>query len=424
MFKERIKQYVDEHREEAIKLLSDLVRINSADIEHGMDGREQAAQEFLKAYVEGLGAESELIEPDYATMSDSPECPPGHNYKGRPNLVARFKGNGKGRSLLLSGHIDTMDPGDMNAWRHDPWAAEIIDGEMYGVGSADMKAGLACQVFAIKALRALAEIKGDVTFWSVVDEEGGGNGTLDLVRRGYCKADGAIIGEPTDRCIATASRGVMLLRVTVEGENGHPLYKWELNNAIDKALIIKNALYELERYWLATKTDPVIPSPGITLCMINGGTSGTSIPDKCVMSFQVDMLPVDHYWNGPDRVVTGMDVRREVADTIDRACASDKWLSEHKPLLEWYQHVDPHIIDDDFELVRIMKENSGARIKPMFAGNDARHILKGNVPCFLFGPGQTSDIHKPNEHVNVDQYIEYIKYYAMTIADWCGYTEK
>ena len=420
MIKETIGCYVDAHRDEAIEFLRLLIQINSADIHHGLDGREAEGQNFLKRFVEAFGAQTILLEPDYATMADSPECPPGHNYKGRPNLIAKFPGVGNGHSLILSGHIDTMDPGDLSAWKHAPWGAEIEDGELYGVGAADMKAGLACQIFAMKVVRALTKLKGDVTILSVVDEEGGGNGTLDLVRRGFCQADGAIISEPTDGFIATASRGVMLLRVTVEGQTGHPLYKWELSNAVEKALIIKDALYELERRWLATKCDPVMPSPGITLCMINGGISGTSIPDRCEMSFQIDMLPVDHYWNGTPKRVDGMEVRQEVMEVIRRACASDAWLSEHPPVLEWYQHVDPHIIDNDFELVQILRKNSGAALKPMFAGNDARHILKGGVPCMLYGPGYAKDIHRPNEHVNVEQYLEMIKHIAWTIVDWCG----
>lgn len=418
--KARIERYIDEHSQDMIAFLQGLVRINSADIQHGLDGREEEAQLYLKHFLEDIGADTQMIEPDYSTMADSPECPPGHNYRGRPNLIADFRGLGGGRSLVLSGHVDTMDPGDLSQWKHEPWSADIEDGYLHGVGSADMKAGMAAICFAMKAVRTFARLKGDCQIASVVDEEGGGNGTLDYVRRGLCKADGAIIAEPTNCCIATASRGVLLLRVEVEGQTGHPLYKWELSNAIEKALIIKDALYELERRWLGTKCDPVLPHPAITLCMIEGGNSGTSIPDRCTMSFQLDMIPVDHYFNGPDRLVDGMDVRAEVEDVIRRTCASDTWLEEHPPKLHWYQHVEPHKIDDDFELVRILQNNCGAPIQPMMAGNDARHIVKGGVPCFVFGPGSMKDVHQPNEKVEISQVITVAKALAATIVDWCG----
>lgn len=421
--KKRIYQYIDEHSEELVHFLRELVRINSADICHGIDGREKDAQRFLKDFLEKLGASTQLIEPDYATMADSPECPPGHSYRGRPNLIADFKGLGGGRSIVLSGHVDTMDPGDLSRWKHAPWSADIEDGYLYGVGSADMKGGMVAICYALKAVRAFADLYGDCQVVSVVDEEGGGNGTLDYVRRGLCKADGAIITEPTNCEIATSSRGVLLLRVEVEGQTGHPLYKWELNNAIEKALIIKDALYELERRWLATKCDPVFPHPCITLCMIEGGISGTSIPDKCIMSFQLDLIPVDHYFNGPDRVVDGMEVRKEVEEVIRRACASDFWLMEHPPALSWYQHVEPHKIDDDFELVRLLQRNCGAPIRPMMAGNDARHIVKAGVPCFVFGPGSMKDVHQPNEKVSLGQVIMATKALAATLVDWCGASE-
>lgn len=418
--KRKISDYIDENSDELLRFLQGLVQINSADIQHGLDGREERAQLYLKEFLENIGASTQLIEPDYSTMADSPECPPNHNYKGRPNLIANFKGTGGGRSIVLSGHVDTMDPGDLSQWVHNPWSGDIEDGFLHGVGSADMKAGMAAICYAMKAVRTFATLKGDCQIASVVDEEGGGNGTLDYVRRGLCKADGAIITEPTNCEIATSSRGVLLLSIEVEGETGHPLYKWELNNAIEKALIIKDALYELERRWLATKCDPVMPPPCITLCMIKGGNSGTSIPDNCTMRFQLDLIPVDHYFNGPDHPVDGMCVREEIAETIRRVCASDPWLEKHPPKLHWYQHVEPHKIDDDFELVKILAHNSGAPIRPMMAGNDARHIVKGGVPCFVYGPGSMKDVHRPNEKVPVDQVITVTKALATTLIDWCG----
>lgn len=418
--KDKIGEYIDQKQDELFGLLSDLVKINSAVIHHGIDGREMEVQEYLKEYLDELGAKTQLIEPDYMTMSDSNECPPGHNYSGRPNLIADFKGVGKGRSIVLSGHADTMDPGDLNMWTHAPWSAEIENGNLYGVGSADMKAGVAAICFAVKAVRENALLYGDCQIACVVDEEGGGNGTLDFLRRGLCKGEAAIITEPTDGTIATSSRGVLLLRVEVEGETGHPLYKWELSNAIEKALIIKDALYELERRWLATKCDPILPHPCITLCMIEGGISGTSIPDKCIMSFQIDMLPIDHYFNGPDKVVDGMDVRQEIIETINRACLSDVWLKEHPPHLHWYQHVEPHKIDNDFELVQLLQNNSNAVIKPLMAGNDARHFVKAGIPCLLFGPGSMRDAHKPNEKVSLEELVFVTKSIAFTLLDWCG----
>ncbi|NMA17350.1 MAG: ArgE/DapE family deacylase [Clostridiaceae bacterium] len=421
MTKADIINYIEQNKEEAIALLQHLVRINSAVIEHGIDGKELQAQLFLRDRLEKMGATTELMEPDYERMKDSPECPSGHNYKGRPNLEAIFKGVGGGRSLLLTGHVDTMDPGDINKWKHDPWSAHIEDGNLYGLGSADMKAGLCAQLFALEAVLKHGKLKGDCVYLSVVDEEGGGNGTLDYTRRAdKPKCDGAIIAEPTNGEIHIASRGVMLLHIDVVGQTGHPLYKWELHNAVEKALIIKKALDDLEHRWLATKCHPVMPSPGITLCMISAGTSGTAIPDRCRMSFQVDMLPVEKYWNGEPREINGLMIRAEVQEAINWACASDPWLSEHPPILDWYQHVDPHSTDPTFELIHVLAENSGAPIGASFAGNDARHLANAGVPSILYGPGYTADIHKPNEKVSISDYIECIKNYASTLVDWCG----
>ncbi len=92
---------------------------------------------------------------------------------------------------------------------------------MYGLGVCDMKAGVAAMILATRFLcEAGFPPQGDVIIQSVVDEEGGGNGTLGCVVEGY-KADAAIVTEPTRLHVQPASRGVLLLEVDVEGRATH-----------------------------------------------------------------------------------------------------------------------------------------------------------------------------------------------------------
>jgi acetylornithine deacetylase len=130
---------------------------------------------------------------------------PGRDYRQRPNLAARRKGAGGGRSLLLTGHIDTV-PSGTQEWTRDPFGGELEDGRIYGRGANDMKAGIAANLFVMECLQELGlSLAGDVLFETVVDEEfGGSNGTLAGRLHGF-NADAAIISEPSSLRISAAA---------------------------------------------------------------------------------------------------------------------------------------------------------------------------------------------------------------------------
>jgi acetylornithine deacetylase len=110
----------------------------------------------------------------------------GRDYTGRPNVGARKPGTGGGRSLLLSGHIDTVPKGTQ-PWTRDPFGGEVENNRLFGRGSNDMKAGVAMNMFVVEALSRLnLSLSGDLLFETVVDEEFGGvNGTLAGRLRGF-----------------------------------------------------------------------------------------------------------------------------------------------------------------------------------------------------------------------------------------------
>jgi len=93
----------------------------------------------------------------------------------RPNLYARVAGRGEAPPLLLYGHADVV-PADSEDWRHHPFGAQIVDGELWGRGALDMKGGLAMLASVVlQAARAGAEPPGDLIFVVNSDEEAGGD---------------------------------------------------------------------------------------------------------------------------------------------------------------------------------------------------------------------------------------------------------
>src|ERR1700693_3767090 len=118
-------------QQETTEVLQRLVRFNTVN----PPGRERAAIEYLAAYLDEAGFETELLAAD----------------DERPNLVADLRGTGDGPTLCYLGHVDTVlaEPSD---WTHDPWSGELADGFLWGRGALDMKSQVAAEAVAAAAL--------------------------------------------------------------------------------------------------------------------------------------------------------------------------------------------------------------------------------------------------------------------------------
>ena len=173
-----LSPYVEERADQLVAIVRDLVRIPSEN--RAPRGAELGCQEYLAARLRLAGWEPKLYTPLEAPgIEDHPLYWPGRDYARRPNLGAIHRGAGGGRSLVLSGHMDTVPAGSA-PWTHPPFSGHVEGNRLYGRGSVDMKAGIASNLFVVEALSELGiELAGDLTFESVVDEEFGGvNGTL------------------------------------------------------------------------------------------------------------------------------------------------------------------------------------------------------------------------------------------------------
>jgi succinyl-diaminopimelate desuccinylase len=155
--------------------------------------------------------------------------------------------------LLFAGHTDVVPPGDAQKWRVDPFSGEIVDGEMFGRGAADMKGGIAA--FAAAAFDWIAKngapTKGSIGFLITGDEEGPAiNGTvkmLDWLAASGERFDHCIVGEPTNAqtlgdTIKIGRRGSLNGRLTVRGKQGHVAYPQRADNPAPHVLALGAAL--------------------------------------------------------------------------------------------------------------------------------------------------------------------------------------
>lgn len=418
----QIKPIVEKNKERYLEFLKDLIKADSTDIQHGFYGNEINAQRVVIDRLKAMGMEVDVFEPDDKELCQAfEEANPGHDYRERPDVVGVLKGSGGGKSLILNGHIDTMPFDHLDEWITHPLEPRVMEGKLYGRGSCDMKGGLAAAISALDVLNeAGVNLRGDVIVQSVVDEEGGGNGTMACVLRGY-KADGAIIPEPTELNIMPAHMGWLFYKIEVRGKALHSSMKWKGVNAIEKMMVIMNALRELERKWCMEKRSSMLPPPTINFGVIEGGMAGSVVPDRCMLDFGLHYLPSD-----ADEQGLGKRVEREVFDAIDYAVKGDPWLSCNPPEINLYQQGSGYQLSEDNPLIHLIQKchedttGDTAVIRGCEYGSDARILTNyAHTPTVIYGPGSIEQAHGINEFVSLDYYYKCIEVLAHAIYEWC-----
>ena len=417
-----MRKAIQDSRDGQLAFLKTLIAADSSVEEMGKQGREANAQLIVESKLRALGAQVDVFEPDNRMMQGHPEFNPNHDYRGRPNVVGVLRGSGGGKSLMFNAHIDVVPAGDLAGWDTPPFAPALRDGRLYGRGSCDMKAGGAAALMALEALKHEGvKLKGDVIFESVVDEEGGGNGTLACCLKGY-SADSAIIPEPTQLQLMPAHMGWLFYRVTFTGKPLHCAFKWNGVGAIDLCADFMMRMRELERRWAIVKRHRYLPPPTICFTVIGGGNSSSTVPEKCTLDMSVHFHPCESE-NG----VIGAKIERELIHEIEMWTQSSDWLKSHPPAIVRFQQGSAYDIGADHPIVRCVGAHLAqitgqvARIEGLASGADARLLNNyAATPTLLCGPGSISDAHSVNEFVPLDQYYTAIELFADVLMEWCG----
>ena len=417
-----LKDTLEQHKEEYLQYLSDLVACDTQDLGHGIaGGREKEGQEYMEALFEKMGADEILKDPMTEAAIQScfdiyGEGNLGHNYDDRYNVYAMFRGDDTSKTLMFNGHIDTMPPGDESAWMYPPHTPTVADGKLYGLGTADMKAGLMASTLGIKLLQdAGIKLPCNVKITSVCDEEGGGNGSMQAIMSGQ-RADCVVVCEPTSLNAIVAHMGFVFFKVEFEGRANHSGEKWAGVSAIDKALKVMRGLDELEHGWLLTYKHPLLPAPNLNIGTIHGGTAGSTVAGSCYFETCIHYLPVQMSYE---------KIYNEFTTVVNDIAKSDPWMREHMPKITMYQSGGAFEQDVQVPSVDALKDAyktaMGEEIKVVGspAGCDSRlwkNIAGADV--FQFGPGNLPQCHAVNEYVEIDAYFNSILVYAQFILAW------
>ncbi|HAN95444.1 MAG: ArgE/DapE family deacylase [Limnochordia bacterium] len=415
---DRLQAALRQNRDKYIRLLQELVRIDTSVIGHGIEGgRELKGQQFLAEQIAAMGGTYEFREVNEELIQEGirryGEGNPGHNYQDRPNLLGIFPGTGGGRSLVLNGHVDTMPYGERKLWAFDPFSGAEVEGVIQGLGTTDMKGGLAAALAAIDLVKSAGlKLKGDVFFQSVIDEEGGGNGTLAFAVQGF-KADGAVVCEPTDLHLQVGHMGFIFYKFSFLGKAIHSGRKWEGENAIEYAVKLMARLNELEHKWLLKYKHPLLPPPTLNVGEIHGGDAGSTVPAECTFKICV------HYYPGLTKEI----IENDILAAVRSLEAAEPWLQVNPIQVECYQEGGPYEISQDHPLVKTAASflPEGKIITASPAGNDARLLQNiAGIPTIVLGPGKPEQAHSINESIPVEDYLTAILLYANLLVEWCG----
>jgi acetylornithine deacetylase len=412
-------------RDEVLALAQALVRVDSAAVPP--DGHETAAQKLLAGALRGHRIDVELYDIGFLARSRHPFVRRDRRYRGRPNLVARLPGTGRGRSLLLSGHVDTV-PAGRGPWRESPWSGAVRRGRLYGRGSWDMKGGLAAQCAVAIALRkAGLRPGGDLLVESVVDEEfAGGGGTLAARLRGI-RADACAIAEPTNEAVLRASRGGHFFDVVCRA--GDPGAYFSKEEVVSPAVPMGRLLGWVDS-WTAKRRE------------VDPGPTYRGFPDPApvqVLALEANRFDPDVPWSVPLEARVRLyfqflpheDVPARVAEiehSLVEFRRADPFFRDHP--LEVRRLVDPplegHDLAADHPWTRCLHAAARGVLGPGVPLTAAEWPCDAflsqkhfGIPTLLFGP-RGAGAHNANEYVETASVLRVAQVYLAAAIEWCG----
>jgi acetylornithine deacetylase len=407
------------------QLLQDLVRTSSVAVLSG--GNETPAQRVLQNFFREHGVRAELYDTEFILESGFSQVRKNKSYAGRKNLSVRLQGSGRGKSLLLNGHMDTVPAGNRQ-WSRSPLSGQFAQGRVHGLGSFDMKGGVVANAAVICALKQAAiRPGGDILFESVVDEEwGGGGGTIAAALRGHT-ADACVIPEGTQLEIYRATRGGFVVDLVVDA--GDPSEYFSKAEVVSPAVPMGRLLGWVgacakRRGRLRSKgaysgfPDPV---PVQVLAVESNRLASDvplSVPSRATVRVYFQFLPEEDV----DAVIS--ELRRE----LENFCVSDPFFRKYP--VQWTPLIGAplygHELAADHPWLRCLEESATsvmgrpavttAAPYPCDAGLIHRDF---GIPTLLFGPCG-GGAHNPDEYVEFDSVIRTAEVLIATALAWAN----
>jgi acetylornithine deacetylase/succinyl-diaminopimelate desuccinylase family protein len=330
--------------------------------------------------------------------------------QGRPNVIARLKGTGGGKTVILNTHMDVVPAGE--GWETDPFRLHRQGDRVIGRGVMDAKGALAAMMAAVEGIaRSGLKLPGDIILAAVVDEEAASLGAKRL--HPDLRGDLAVIGEATNGNLAIAHRGSVRPVLVTEGVSAHSSTPRLGVNAVSLMARAVVALEDFANRTLSGRRHPLTGESTLAVTIMKGGVKESMIPDRCEALIDRRLIP------GESEAAALREIEELLAGLpeldgrvrIDRLVPTTGEASETPA-----DHPAVEIACRAIESVYGKKPE----LTGLTANCDMTHFVARGIPSVIYGPGDFSVAHKANEWVTVSELENAARVYASIAIETAG----
>jgi acetylornithine deacetylase len=311
----------------------------------------------------------------------------------RDNIVAYFESPGPGKkTFLFDVHQDTVPTDNMTI---DPFAARIEDGRLYGRGACDIKGGMAAMLAAFARLtREKPAGAANLMLACTVDEEHTFLGMQKLIQSGI-RANGAIVAEPTSLNIVHTHKGAVRWHVNTPGRACHSSSPEKGVNAIYRMGRLLGAIERYAEKLRASRSDPYVGPPTLSVGRIAGGTSVNTVPDQCQIEVDRRLIPGEDPQEAMKQFEVFMKKETDFPFECSEPCVALRALDWQGP------EGSAQLVE---RLGKAIDQVRGShQVMGVPFGTHAAPIAAAGIPAVVFGPGDIAKAHTCDEWVSLEE---------------------
>ncbi|MBW2971808.1 M20 family metallopeptidase [Candidatus Woesearchaeota archaeon] len=365
------EEFIRQRKELYVKLLCELIKAKTVN----PPGEEYVAAKIVKKRLSKMSVKYKLYE----------------KKRKRTNIVAKV-GNDKGKSILISAHLDTVPAGD--GWSTDPFVPVIKEGVLYGRGASDNKGQAAAILLVLDYLKSVEkQLRNQYVFVFAADEEQGSVlGLKYLLNEKIVSPDFAVVPDVggSMKKITVAEKGVLNLKVTAKGVQAHGSSPQKGVSAI---VSMSKFIAKLEHHILKHQLHKFLTRPTINFGTIRGGSAPNTVAAHCECLMNIRYLPSQT----PEGII---DELKEISERFGEfsfevtARMPPTEVDEKNILVETIKHV-------------AAKHGLDPKLKGLSGATDTKSFVLHNIPAVGFDFADDYVAHNADEYCKLENLFRF-----------------